>query len=83
VTDSVGEDRIADDLQRFWTAQLGFPVTDLDENLFHQGSRSIQLVRMLAHIEEAYDVALPVLLVYEDPSVRAIARLVRSRLPGD
>lgn len=69
---------MADDHQQFlaesFAKHLGSPAISIDDNLFELGVDSAIFMAVVADTREAYGVEIPLDVVFEDPTVRCIAK---------
>jgi amino acid adenylation domain-containing protein len=71
------EQRIA----RIWTDILGVAPPDAGANFFEMGGHSLLAMRMLARLEAAFGERIPLVRLFQAPSVRELARLLH-RVPS-
>ncbi|MGI5321203.1 amino acid adenylation domain-containing protein [Actinomadura nitritigenes] len=72
---TVVEERIAE----IWTGLLGTTVS-VHANFFQAGGNSIVAIRLIAEIQEAFDIDLQVRTVFENPTIAALALEVEARV---
>ena len=65
-----GEARLA----VLWSDVLGTDVLDPDTNFFLHGGSSVQAVRLLSKVEAAFDVSLPIGVLFADPTLAEMTR---------
>lgn len=68
------EGAVEERLARIWSAVLGAETVDADASFFDQGGTSLQMLRLHAAIRREIDARVPLLALYESPSLRALAR---------
>ncbi|MEU9236959.1 amino acid adenylation domain-containing protein [Streptomyces subrutilus] len=66
------EERVA----RVWAAVLGAPVTDPDTDLFSVGGHSLTAARLAAALQEEFGVRVPLVTVFQQQTVRALAAVL-------
>jgi amino acid adenylation domain-containing protein/non-ribosomal peptide synthase protein (TIGR01720 family) len=57
-----------------WCAVLGVETVGLDDNFFDVGGHSLAMMRVHGRLQEIYGADLPLLTLFEHPTVRAVAR---------
>ncbi|MEO3827709.1 amino acid adenylation domain-containing protein [Actinomadura sp. B10D3] len=75
---TVVEERIAE----IWTGLLGTTVS-VHANFFQAGGNSIVAIRVIAEIQEAFDIDLQVRTVFENPTIAALALEVEARVRAE
>ena len=63
-----------------WTAVLGRPPRGMDEQFFAAGGHSLTAMRLSAHIAEAAEVAFPVHLIFQWPTVAGMAKVLTAAI---
>lgn len=66
-------------IAELFTELVGRPV-GADSDFFQIGGNSILAIRLVAAIQDAYAIELPIRAVFEDPTVAKLADVVQSRL---
>ncbi len=66
------------ELQALWSELLGAQVIDPRANFFELGGHSLLAARMLARVEKQYGRRITLAALFRAPSVRGLARLLRS-----
>src|SRR5580704_2605003 len=66
------------ELRALWGELLGSEVTDPRANFFELGGHSLLAARMLARVEKQYGRRITLAALFRAPSVRGLARLLRS-----
>ncbi|HKC23949.1 MAG TPA: amino acid adenylation domain-containing protein, partial [Thermoanaerobaculia bacterium] len=70
-----------DDIERrlaaVWEQVLGVSPVGLDDDYFELGGHSLLAVRLFAEIEKAFSRALPLATIFQAPTVRDLAELLR------
>jgi iturin family lipopeptide synthetase A len=72
--DTEEEKRIAG----FWKEVLGVERVGLDNNFFDLGGHSLDIIRVNTKLKEAFDVELPVVMMFRYPTVRALAQFIKN-----
>jgi amino acid adenylation domain-containing protein len=77
---------IADETERviagIWADALGVPAVGTEEDFFDLGGYSLLGVRILTRIHETYGVRLSLSVLFDAPTVRALAEIVRRDVRG-
>src|ERR1700722_5102521 len=76
------EDDISRELTRIWQELLGVQSTGLDQNYFDLGGDSVLAVHLFAQIEKVFHVKLPLATLFEAPTIRELAQILRSEIPS-
>jgi aryl carrier-like protein len=63
-------------LAAIWCDLLGVDRVDVDDNFFEAGGHSLLMVRLQARIRGAFGLDLPMMELFQAPTIRAQARLV-------
>ena len=75
-------DEAADDIEarlcRIWQEVLGLDSVGLDDNYFDLGGDSALTVQLFAQIEKAFSIKVPLPMLFEAPTVREFAGVLRS-----
>jgi thioesterase domain-containing protein/acyl carrier protein len=70
-------------MQRLWARTLGTNALGLDDDFFALGGHSLMAIRLLGAIEEEFGILLRASVLFQAPTARALAAVVRaSALPG-
>lgn len=69
-------------LARLWAEILDIGSVRIDDDFFALGGDSAALLRLLTRIQQENDVSLSLDAIFEAPTVRAMAALLRSQCPG-
>jgi phthiocerol/phenolphthiocerol synthesis type-I polyketide synthase E len=75
---AIEQDDTARQLAGIWQEVLGVEPISEDQNYFDLGGDSSLAVRMFSRIEEVFQVKLPLVSLYEAPTVKELAQLLRS-----
>lgn len=70
-------DEVEAALQSIWCELLRRDSIGLDDDFFMAGGHSLLATRLIARISERLGVELPLLRVFQTPTVRGLARVVR------
>jgi len=62
-----------------WRKVLNLPDMGLDDDFFHSGGHSLLAIRLIAGIEEAFGVRLPVSMIFSAPTIRQMTAAVSTR----
>ncbi|HZT57626.1 MAG TPA: thioesterase domain-containing protein, partial [Pyrinomonadaceae bacterium] len=68
-------------LTQIWKEVLGVHIVGVRDNFFERGGHSLLAVRLLARVQRATGVALPLSVLFQNPTVEHLAAHVR-RQPG-
>jgi non-ribosomal peptide synthetase component F/thioesterase domain-containing protein len=66
------------ELRQLWSELLGQEISDPRANFFELGGHSLLAARMLARVEKQYGRRITLAALFRAPSVRGLARLLRS-----
>ena len=75
--------RIEHALLEVWRAVLGVPGIGVRDNFFALGGQSLQAVRMLSRVRAAFQIQLPIQVIFEHPTIEGLAAQIESRQGGD
>jgi thioesterase domain-containing protein/acyl carrier protein len=62
-----------------WRKVLNLPDMGMDDDFFRSGGHSLLAIRLIAGIEEAFGVRLPVSVIFSAPTIRQMTEAVRNR----
>jgi amino acid adenylation domain-containing protein len=62
-----------------WKKVLNLPDMGMDDDFFQSGGHSLLAIRLIAGIEEAFGVRLPVSVIFTAPTIRQMTAAVRNR----
>jgi len=65
-------------LNRIWEKVLNVRPISVDENFFELGGHSLLAVRLFAQIEKTFDKNLPLATLFQAPTVKQLARVLRN-----
>jgi hypothetical protein len=65
-----------------WQQVLGLPTVGVHDNFFDAGGTSLKLAALLSKLNEALGERLPLVALYEFPTVASLARSLAARGPG-
>src|ERR1700680_595726 len=74
---NVWEDDTTRQLAGIWQKLLGVDSVGLDQNYFDLGGDSAVAVYLFAQIEKVFKVKLPLATLFEAPTIRELARILR------
>ena len=81
VPDSAGpRNPVEATLHEIWLALLNRPALSIDDHFFEMGGHSLLATRLVARVRKAFDVQLPLRVIFEHPTIRSLAALVEARL---
>jgi amino acid adenylation domain-containing protein len=66
-------------LTRIWERVMGITTIGVDDNFFDLGGHSLLAVRLFALIQKAFDRNLPLATLFQAPSVRQLANVLRKQ----
>jgi acyl carrier protein len=66
-------------LREIWAALLGCREIGLDDDFFAAGGHSLLATRLIAAIADRLGVELPLISVFEAPTIRTLARRIAER----
>ncbi|HXY07799.1 MAG TPA: thioesterase domain-containing protein [Terriglobales bacterium] len=69
-------------LRRIWQQLLGVESVGLDQNYFDLGGDSILAVQLFAQIEQVFKVKLPVATLFDAPTIKELAQVLRRESPS-
>jgi amino acid adenylation domain-containing protein len=69
-------------LAAVWAELLQVDQVGIEDNFFELGGHSLHGVRLIARVAETFNVRLPVITVFQSPTVRQMAELVASPQPS-
>jgi amino acid adenylation domain-containing protein len=61
-----------------WKKVMDLPDLGLDDDFFRSGGHSLLAIRLIAEIEEAFGVRLPVSVIFTAPTIRQMTAVVRN-----
>lgn len=70
-------------LQQIWGRILGLEIIGTEENFFDLGGTSLHLIEAQAAIDEAFDVPIRVVELFEHPNIKALAGMIDGERRGD
>ena len=71
------EDEIEKTLVAFWEELLGVDQVGVEDSFFELGGHSLVAVRLFAKIKETFHVAYPISVLFEAPTIRRCAAMIR------
>ena len=69
-------------ISAIWKDILGVEHMNLDDNFFDSGGRSFQVVQVKTRLQEALGIELPVVKLFQYPTIRSLADFIGSRHDG-
>ena len=77
-------DSVAADLTGIWATLLGLDPAEVsdEDTFFDLGGHSLLGIEMLRTVNARYGIDLPIDALFDDGSLRALARWVRDAVPG-
>jgi hypothetical protein len=72
------EERMAE----MWSERLGHPV-GVDQNFFASGGNSMLALRLMADVQDEFDLDLPIRLIFERPTVAGLSSAVVAQIRAD
>ncbi|MFD6073236.1 condensation domain-containing protein, partial [Amycolatopsis lurida] len=69
-------------IAELWAEALEVPEVGLDENFFAMGGHSLSAVKVAGRMCDLFDVDVPLDILFESPTVRAVAKQVQTRRAG-
>jgi amino acid adenylation domain-containing protein len=76
-------DQIERRLVAIWEQVLQTTAPGIDDSFFEVGGHSIRAIELASEIGKAFDCELPLVQVYQSPTIRELAELVRARTNGE
>src|ERR1700691_5217677 len=70
-------------LARIWKKLLGVESVGVDQKYFDLGGDSVLAVHLFAEIEKVFKVRLPLATLFEAPTIRELAGILRSEAPSN
>lgn len=70
-------------LAGIWSDILGIERIGVDDNFFHLGGHSLLATQALSHMCDAFDIDLPLLALFEEPTVAGLARRIETTSTSD
>ncbi len=70
-------DQLEEKLLEIWTAELGRDRIGVTESFFELGGDSLRAVKIIARVREAFGRALPLATLFEAPTIRGMAAIIR------
>jgi amino acid adenylation domain-containing protein len=67
---------VEEGLAHLWMEALGLEKVGVDDNLFHLGGHSLMATRIVSRARERFGVDLPLMAVFENPTVSGLAAVV-------
>jgi amino acid adenylation domain-containing protein len=74
---------VEEKLARIWERLLGVPHVGLRENFFTLGGHSLLAVRMMTEVEQEFGISLPLVTLFQNPTVAHLAEALSQALPDD
>ena len=77
------EDAIEGQLADWWQELLGVSEVGIDDDFFEVGGHSLVAVRLFARIKKEWQLEYPLSVLFEAPTIRGCAALIREELPEE
>lgn len=71
------------ELSQIWKHQLGYSSVELHDNFFDLGASSLGLLQVNNLIKERLKIEMPLVTLYEHPTIAALAQFIRSIQEGE
>ena len=68
---------VEEQMVEIWQQVLNVGSVSIDDNFFDLGGHSLLAVELFAHIEQVFDKALPLVTLFQAPTLRTLAEVVR------
>ncbi|MDI4663602.1 SDR family NAD(P)-dependent oxidoreductase [Xanthobacter autotrophicus] len=78
-----GQDEVEAQLAAIWRALLKRPAIAPDDNFFTCGGHSLVAAGLVHRVREAFGVDLPLRILFEAPTLRAMARWIGAHAPAE
>ncbi|MTI47956.1 MAG: amino acid adenylation domain-containing protein [Firmicutes bacterium] len=65
-------------VSKIWGELLGIEHIGIDDNLFHMGGHSLIATQLVSRIRQLYQIEFPLNIVFEHPTIRAIANYIEN-----
>ncbi|TRU34966.1 MAG: hypothetical protein EWV50_07530 [Microcystis aeruginosa Ma_MB_F_20061100_S20] len=72
-------DNLEMQLTEIWQEVLGIQTIGVKDNFFNLGGRSLVAVKLFAQIEKVFKINLPLVTLFQAPTVEQIARILREK----
>jgi polyketide synthase PksJ len=76
-------DELENILAQLWQAQFGVTTVGLHENFFDLGADSFDLVQANSALQQRFAIEVPLVALYEHPTIASLARFIRTELLGN
>ncbi|MFG1349929.1 SDR family NAD(P)-dependent oxidoreductase [Xanthobacter autotrophicus] len=77
-----GQDGVETQLAAIWSVLLKRPAIAPDDNFFTSGGHSLVAASLVHRVREAFGVDLPLRILFEAPTLRAMARWISAHAPA-
>lgn len=71
--------KVEKQLAQIWTQVLSLESVGIHDNFFELGGHSLLLVQMLARVRETFQLELPVLSLFQAPTIAGLAKAIQGR----
>ncbi|NBE98002.1 acyltransferase domain-containing protein [Nonomuraea sp. KC401] len=78
-----GFDEVTAFLVRTWQDVLGADRVGLDDDFFELGGESLLAIRLINRVRRRFEIRLPITSLFDAPTVRELAAVVRAALPPE
>jgi len=72
-------DAMTSGMASVWRKVLDLPDMGMDDDFFRSGGHSLLAIRLIAGVEEAFGVRLPINVIFSAPTIRQMTAAVRNR----
>ncbi|MFJ5884189.1 amino acid adenylation domain-containing protein [Kitasatospora cineracea] len=76
-------DEVEEAVHELWTEVLGTADLGVHDNFFAAGGNSILAIRLVAHLQDLFQLDLPIRVLFETPTVAGLAREIEDRVRAE